>query len=314
MTRGTIRSGVLNVDKPPGLTSHDVVVAVRKMARQRKVGHAGTLDPLATGVLLVCLGQATRISEYLMRTTKTYRATVRLGVSTTTHDADGEVTAEAPVSVSLEDVERALGRLVGHIQQVPPRYSAVKRDGKRLYELARQGIAVDAPPREVRIDELTVADWAPPVFQLDVRCGPGTYVRAVARDLGMALGCGAHLEALRRLSSGSFVASDAVSLPELEAAFSAEASDPFLYPMDAALGHLGAVQFSQEEARRLAMGQSVVAAVDAADETLVRAYAPGDQFVALAYWDERAGAWRPRKVFVHPAELTPDARTDDRDR
>jgi tRNA pseudouridine55 synthase len=243
--------GILNVDKPLGMTSHDVVAAIRKMARPGgvsfsgsarrrpdtsgdrplKVGHAGTLDPLATGVLLVCLGRATRVSEYLMRSPKTYRATLELGVTTTTHDAEGEITSRSPVGMTLEDVAAALPAFVGSIQQVPPRYSAIKRGGRPLYELARQGIEVEVPAREVEVYALDLVTWEPPHLVLDVRCGPGTYVRALARDIGQALGCGAYLSALRRTSSGTFHVSEAVELEILRAAFDDGRVDEYLHPI-----------------------------------------------------------------------------------
>jgi tRNA pseudouridine55 synthase len=313
-------SGILNVDKPPGWTSHDVVAAVRRMARQRKVGHSGTLDPLATGVLLVCLGQATRVSEYLMRSQKTYRGAIHLGVATTTDDAEGEITAEAEVRVTRAQVETAMQDFVGHIQQVPPRYSAIKRDGKRLYDLARRGIHVDVPPRPVDVYRLEITEWAPPVVHVEVRCGPGTYIRALARDLGATLGCGAHLSGLCRLSSGSFKLSEAVRIEQLERAFAAGTGTQFLFPLDTAFAHYPALHLSLEKARQIALGQPV-ADVQGADvrgvnvrgvdvrgadaDTLARAYAPGERFVALVYKDGRGGAWRPRKVFVQPEEIVP---------
>ena len=297
--------GILNVDKPPGWTSHDVVAAVRRMARLRKVGHAGTLDPLATGVLLVCLGRATRVSEYLMRSQKTYKGAIHLGVSTTTDDAEGEITGETEVGVTRAQVETALQGFVGHIQQVPPRYSAIKRDGKRLYELARRGIEVDVPARPVDVYQLQIVDWAPPVVHVEVRCGPGTYIRSLARDLGTTLGCGAHLAGLCRLSSGSFKLSDAVRIEQLERAFATGTGAQYLYPLDAAFARWPALHLSFEMARRLAMGQPVADGQGADADTLARAYAPGERFVALVYKDGHTGAWRPRKVFVQPEEIVP---------
>jgi tRNA pseudouridine55 synthase len=308
----TVLCGVLNVDKPPGPTSHDVVASIRKMARQRKVGHAGTLDPMATGVLLVCLGRATRVSEYLMRSPKVYRATVRLGISTTTHDAEGEVTAEAEVRVTREQVDSVLPQFLGRIHQVPPKYSAIKRGGKRLYELARQGIEVEVPAREVDIVHLQITEWAVPIVQFEVHCGPGTYIRALARDLGELLGCGAHLAALRRVSSGSFSVSDAVTLERLGKAFAKGAVDQHLYPLDIAFRHLPALCLDPETARRLAMGQAVkgdIQGVATGTNGLARAYAPGNRCIALVYRDEQSDTWRPRKVFARPEEIGPSGST-----
>ena len=297
--------GILNVDKPPGPTSHDVVATIRRMARQRKVGHAGTLDPMATGVLLVCLGQATRITEYLMQRPKTYRAAVLLGVSTTTHDAEGEITHEAQVNAGRDQVDAALQQFVGRIDQVPPKYSAIKHHGKRMYELARRGIDVQVPAREVDVHHLRMIRWESPTVHIEVRCGPGTYIRALARDLGAALGCGAHLTALRRLSSGSFDVSNAVDLDRLGKAFDGDQATQFLYPIDTALAHLPVLRLSLDMARRLAMGQQVPGTPEGDGSTLCRAYAPGGRFVALVHRDQHTGKWRPAKVFAHPQEFMP---------
>jgi tRNA pseudouridine55 synthase len=305
--------GILNVDKPLGMTSHDVVVAIRRMAGRQsgvsgslKVGHAGTLDPLATGVLLVCLGRATRVSEYLMRSAKTYRATLELGVTTTTHDAEGEVTSCSQVDVRQDDVLAALPAFTGSIQQVPPRYSAIKRGGRPLYELARRGIEVDVPAREVEVYALDLVAWEPPHVVLDVRCGPGTYVRALARDIGRALGCGAYLSALRRTSSGAFQVSEAVDLPTLRAAFEDGRVDEMLHPIEAAFDQLPVLHLDAEQAWRLATGQFVEGIGEPDTEDMARAHGPDDQFIALVRRDRERGSWRPHKVFIRPEELPPD--------
>jgi len=298
--------GILNVDKPLGLTSHEVVVNVRKLSGQRRVGHAGTLDPLATGVLLLCLGKATRVSQYLMASPKAYRATVRLGISTTTHDAEGQITSRAEVCVQRHELEAALQPFIGHIDQVPPAYSAIKRKGKRLYELARQGISVQVPSRKVDISALRLVDWTPPDVTLDVECGPGTYIRALARDLGRALGCGATLVALRRTQSGQFFAEQAASLEALEGAFAAGAAGHLLYPLDAAFAHLPALHLDAGAAHRLAMGQVVhdpSIAPGLVEQGQARAYGPGGQFVALVSREQEPGNWRPRKVFIEPHDI-----------
>jgi len=178
-------SGILNLDKPAGMTSHDVVVHVRRLLGVRKVGHAGTLDPMATGVLLICLGQATRVAEYLMRSDKVYRAEIRLGVATDTHDAEGKVIKTTQVTVGEGEVREALASFVGQIEQVPPMYSALKRQGVPLYKLARRGIVVERKPRTVKIHQIKLLDWSPPLVTIEVTCSPGTYIRALARDLGL---------------------------------------------------------------------------------------------------------------------------------
>lgn len=296
--------GILNLDKPLGLTSYDVVSVVRRLSGQRRVGHAGTLDPLATGVLVVCLGKATRVTEHLMSWRKVYRVCVRLGISTTTDDAEGEILSEVPVDVSRAEVEAALQQFVGQISQVPPLYSALKRNGRRLYELAREGTHVEVPPRQVDVYGLRIVDWASPLLGLDVECGQGTYVRALARDLGNALGCGAHVVSLRRLRVGLFTVQEALALQELEQVFSSGTIGRHLHPLDTAFHDLPAAQVSAEGARQLAMGQRV-AEVEGPSTAVheARAYDPGGTFVALIARDGESGAWRPRKVFVRPEDI-----------
>lgn len=202
-------NGFLNVYKPVGMTSFRVISLLRRALHTKRMGHGGTLDPAARGVLPIAVGNATRLLEYVP-TDKSYRADVLLGVSTDTHDAEGSVTATAdPGAVTREQVEDALRELASRTTQVPPMASALHHEGKRLYELFRQGRAVDVPPRPVRIDRLVLASFDPPRLVVDVDCGGGTYVRSLARDLGDMLGCGAHLTALERTRSGPFVAEHA---------------------------------------------------------------------------------------------------------
>ncbi|GAP63283.1 tRNA pseudouridine55 synthase [Ardenticatena maritima] len=288
--------GILIVDKPAGMTSHDVVARVRKLARQRKIGHAGTLDPLATGVLVLGLGKATRLLEYLTGHDKRYLAAVMLGQTTTTYDAEGEVVrtyeGEWP---SREAVEAALERFRGEIEQRPPLFSAIKQGGERLYEKARRGENVDVPPRRVIIHELHLLRYAPPLLELDVRCSKGTYIRSLAHDLGEALGTGAFLAALRRTASGPFTIEQAHTLPEIEAAARERRLDELLLPLGAGLETLPAVRLSPEEARRLAQGQFIRAHTPL--DGMVRALL-GDELVALVQYDEQRRAWRPVKVLV----------------
>jgi tRNA pseudouridine55 synthase len=248
-----------------------------------------------------------------MASPKAYRATVRLGISTTTHDAEGQITSRAEVRVQRHELEAALQPFVGHIDQVPPAYSAIKRKGKRLYELARQGISVQVPPRKVDVHALRLVNWAPPDVTLDVECGPGTYIRALARDLGRALGCGAHLVALRRTQSGQFSVKQAANMEALEGAFAAGTASRLFHPLDAAFAHLPALHLDASAARRLAMGQAVRdpspfiapgrAAPGRVDPDQARAYGPGRQFVALVSREQESGFWRPRKVFIEPHDI-----------
>jgi tRNA pseudouridine55 synthase len=209
--------GILVVDKPQGLTSHDVVRQVRRLCRQRQVGHAGTLDPMATGVLLVGVGQGTRIIQFLMDGCKTYRATLKLGESTDTQDAEGRLLESRPwLGVTLDALHRGCADLTGTIRQVPPMYSALKKDGVPLYRLARQGIEVEREARELTIHRIDIEAAELPLVTLLVECSKGTYIRTLAHDLGETLGCGAHLTALRRTRSGCFGEADAISLQDYQ--------------------------------------------------------------------------------------------------
>jgi tRNA pseudouridine55 synthase len=245
-------NGILLIDKPQGMTSHDVVRRVRRLLRTRRVGHTGTLDPLATGVLPVAVGEATRIVQFLMEGDKTYRAVLKLGATTTTQDAEGEVLERRPVEgITTEAVMAAARSFEGVIRQLPPMYSALKKDGVPLYRLARQGIEVERESREVRIDRLQILDVALPLITLEVDCSKGTYVRTLCHDLGLALGTGGHLVALRRTRSGSFTEADCVTLEQLEAD---GAAAPPLLSVDEALRGMPALEVDAEAARRLAVG------------------------------------------------------------
>ncbi|MBL8055517.1 MAG: tRNA pseudouridine(55) synthase TruB [Anaerolineales bacterium] len=287
-------SGLLLIDKPSGPTSHDVVAAVRRGAREKQVGHAGTLDPLATGLLVVCLGAATRLSEYLLGEAKGYQARVRFGQATTTYDAAGEVTAASDRQPERAEVEAALAGFRGPLQQRPPAFSAIKRGGQRAYDLARRGEAVDLAPRPVTIHALRLTDWAPPDCGLEVRCSAGTYIRSLAHDLGQVLGCGAHLAALRRTHSGHFELGAARPLAEWQAAFAAGAWQAHLLPMDAAVPEWPAVPLTADETRRVQNGQAIP--LTAAGHAYGRAYNAAGEFFAVLRADPAAGVWRPEKV------------------
>lgn len=289
------------MDKPSGVTSHDVVDAVRRWAGQRQVGHAGTLDPLATGVLLLCLGQATRVAEYLMAGRKRYRATIVLGTATDTYDADGQVIySGGRTDFGWEEIEAALSGFVGSIEQIPPLYSALKHEGRPLHRLARRGEAVELEPRPVEIDEIVLLDWTPPALICEVACSPGTYIRSLAHDLGQRLGSGAYLAALVRLRSGRFTLEGAVSLERLEEAFRHGQENDYLLPMDEALLDRPAMLFGAEESRRIAQGQAVRGGppADGQGNALCRAYSLDGDFLAVMVYHPETGQWRPQKVFV----------------
>ncbi len=291
-------NGILNVDKPAGLTSHDVVSRVRKLAALRRVGHAGTLDPLATGVLVVALGRATRLLEYVTDQPKTYEAVVRLGQTSATYDAEGPLSPPEPLpELSAETLDEALAPFRGPISQTPPMYSALKRGGRPLYELARQGVTVEREPRQVTIYDLRLLDWRPPDLRLRVVCSAGAYIRSLAHDLGRALGTGGYLTALQRTAIGSFQLADAVALDKL----SADNIVTFLLPPDSAVAHLPALALDGEAARLLRQGQRLPRPAGADEAPLVRAYGPGDDFVGVV--SAAGDVWKPVKIFVDESNL-----------
>lgn len=252
--------GVLNLNKPAGMTSHDVVDAVRRLLGVQRVGHTGTLDPQATGVLPVCVGRATKIAQYLTQADKEYVTTLRLGITTDTLDAAGRETGRAErVEVTREEVEAALPRFRGEIQQVPPLYSAKKYQGERMYRLARRGEDVPRDPIPVRIHALTLLEFAPPLVRLRVACSKGTYARTLCDDLGRALGCGGHLHDLVRTRAGRFALEEAVSLEELETRIREGRLGEVLIPMAEALAHLPAVRLDPEAGPRVLQGQAILA-------------------------------------------------------
>ena len=290
--------GILNINKPSGMTSHDVVLRVRRCTGQRKVGHAGTLDPLATGVLLICLGQATRLTEYLMAGRKIYRAVICLGITTDTYDATGSVIARQPVGeLSLERIGQVLASFEGAIQQRPPAYSAIRQAGRRLYRLARQGVAVQTTPRPVYIEAIRLIAWQSPRLTLEVTCSAGTYIRSLAHDIGQQLGVGGHVAELSRLASGDWRIEQSITLEQLEAAVAVGDWHKLVQPMDGALRQFEAVHLAPETAERVAYGQTVVLGI-AASTPLLRAYAPGGRLLALLEPADGPGLWRPTKVFL----------------
>ncbi|AMV72084.1 tRNA pseudouridine(55) synthase TruB [Desulfuromonas carbonis] len=246
--------GILLIDKSPGMTSHDVVRRLRRLLGTRRIGHTGTLDPMATGVLPVAVGEGTRLVEFLMEGEKEYRATLRLGIATTTQDAEGETVSEASWDmVTPARLEAAAAGLRGDILQLPPMYSALKREGVPLHRLARQGIEVERQPRPVTIRSLELLQVALPLVEILVTCSKGTYIRTLAHDLGAALGCGAHLTALRRTRSGPFVEADCLTLDELEDRTAEQGPLPLLGPR-AALPEMAVVAVEAAAAARLANG------------------------------------------------------------
>jgi tRNA pseudouridine55 synthase len=292
--------GWLCLDKPQSMTSTEAVSRVRRITQARKVGHGGTLDPLATGVLPIALGEATKTVAYVMEGRKHYRFSVRLGEARTTDDAEGEVSAHSDLRPSTAEIETALPSFLGRIEQVPPRFAAVKVEGERAYDLARRGEAVDLAPRPVQVDRFELVERPDPDHvTFEVVCGRGTYVRALVRDLGARLGCFGHVVALRRLQVGPFNEADALSLAALERLVADDALPQALLPVAAALGDMPALALTQPQVERLRAGQTIrvtpalLAGEPEADAT-VRAMAAG-RIVALARL--HGGELSPVRVF-----------------
>ena len=300
--------GMINVNKPAGMTSMDVVRRIKRASRQKRVGHGGTLDPFASGVIPICLGQATRMMEYLIEGTRTYRAVVELGVETDTYDIEGAVTGKGDASgVTLRDIEAAAASFKGNIEQVPPMYSALKRQGRRLYELAREGIEVERKPRHVEVMSIEVLGWSPPLVDLQVHCGRGFYMRSLAYDLGKYLGCGGHLRNLVRLGSGAFHVSDAVALEEAERSFEDGTWERRLHPLDMVVGHLRAAIVGRRIEEMFRHGRPLPGGLHiphGRPREHCRVYSIDGRFVAVMTFDPSAGSWQPDRVFnLHYSDL-----------
>ncbi len=291
MTTSSALFGFLVVDKPKGMTSHDIVAKVRRGIGIKRIGHAGTLDPMATGVLVLCIGAATRLSEYVMGSHKVYTATVRLGVETDSYDADGTVVATTDIShLSPAMIESALQYFQGEIDQIPPMYSAIKQGGKKLYELARQGEAVERAARRVwmsvRLLELSLPD-----VQIEVTCSPGTYIRSIAHDLGERLGVGGHLTALRRVRSGSL--DNPIRWDALTEAMANGTWQRYLIDETTALSNIPTLSLNDQQAQDILHGRAISAG-DAGGAVLCRAYNYG-RFIAIL--QRNTDHWQPVKVF-----------------
>jgi tRNA pseudouridine55 synthase len=288
--------GLLVVDKPVGPTSHKIVSLVRRGIGIRKVGHAGTLDPRASGVLVLCLGAATRLSEYLSTSSKRYEAVIRFGAATKTYDAEGPVTHETGVMPKLKDIKSALPDFRGEIEQTPPPFSAIKVRGKKAYELARAGREVELEPRKVTIELLEVLDYRPPDVILDVECSAGTYIRSLAHDLGQRLAAGAHLASLRRTKAGPFTLEDAIPLPKLEVGFLTGKWEQYLRPAADALPDVPILNIEGERLEKIRFGHRIPAEEKASG--MVRALGPDGELVAILEAVKDGKEWHPRKVFI----------------
>ena len=289
-------SGVLVVDKPVGLTSHDVVQIIRKGTNIRRAGHTGTLDPRASGVLVVLLGPAVRLSEYVSASDKRYQAVVRLGQSTDTYDAEGRITGgSSPVNITEDQFENELKSFIGEIEQVPPPYSAIKVKGKKAYDMARDGEEFDLAPRTIHVYNLDLLEWAPPEAVIDVYCSSGTYVRSLAHDLGEKLGCGAHLVGLRRTKSGRFTLRDAVPLRKLRESFDTGNWYQYLIPAAEALSDWPAMELSNEQVEAVRHGIRIPS--PALQSSWARGINEQGELVALMEFNSETNEWQPKKVF-----------------
>ncbi|MDQ7988445.1 MAG: tRNA pseudouridine(55) synthase TruB [Candidatus Dactylopiibacterium sp.] len=292
--RWQIVDGVLLLDKPAGLSSNDALQKARRLFSAAKAGHTGTLDPMATGLLPLCFGEATKFSNRLLEADKTYAATLLLGVTTQTGDAEGEVVLTRPVGCDEAAVHAACARFLGEIEQVPPMYSALKHQGRALYEYARQGVEIEREARRVTIHSLEVHRIALPEVEILVRCSKGTYIRTLAEDIGEALGCGAHLTALRRTSIGSLEIGQALTL-EAIAEVDEAARPALLAKPDALVAHLDAIQLDASQTDRILHGQAIRLAGDARQ---VRLYGP--HFLGLGEFNG-TGELRPVRLIVFNA-------------
>lgn len=251
--------GVLLLDKPTGFTSNAALQGAKRLYRAEKAGHTGTLDPLASGLLPLCFGDATKFAQALLDARKEYVATIHFGIATATGDAEGEITVERPVAFSRADLEAALQQFLGRIWQVPPRHAALKHEGRAYYQYARAGVEIPRPAREIDVGAIEILQWAPPVVTLRVECGKGTYIRALAEDLGVELGSCAHLAALRRTASGAFTLEGAVTLETLEGGDDA-ARDALLLPVETLVATLPQLDVDAHGARALVQGRTLTAA------------------------------------------------------
>ncbi|MCH7605575.1 MAG: tRNA pseudouridine(55) synthase TruB [Chloroflexi bacterium] len=296
-------NGFINLYKPSGITSMDALRHVKRITGQRKkVGHGGTMDPLARGILPVCFGQATRLMDYVIAGAKRYVMEIKLGVTTTTYDCEGEVVKTGDTSgLTRESIEDALQSFMGLIEQAPPMYSAIKVQGQRLYKLARAGIEVERKARSVEIHNIRIVRCEPPELVLDVESGRGAYMRSLAHDLGEALGCGGHVADLERLSCGAFHADTSLTLEDLEEAGPQGGGwQNHLLPVDWILRDLKSISVGPQAEQFIRHGQSVSLSnpiVEAGYMEQFRAYSTDGRFLAVVRFDRADNAWRPIKVF-----------------
>lgn len=303
--KGRVVDGVLLLDKPYAVTSNAALQTARRLLNARKAGHTGTLDPLASGLLALTFGEATKFSADLLHADKTYIAGIKLGQKTTTGDLEGDFLQNRPVRVNRADIEKALNAFRGDILQVPPMFSALKRDGKTLYDLAREGVSIERQARSVRIEKLEILEFADELLTVEVTCSKGTYIRVLAEDIGEALGCGAHLASLRRTKVGVLSLEDAVTLQALET-MSVDERLATLKPLDALMQTLPAVHLSENDRVRFCHGQRLALGLPSCSR--VRVYGPDEQMVGTARVNER-GVLEPERLIANKKDI--EATNDD---
>lgn len=290
-------SGLLVIDKPTGMTSHDVVQIVRAGTRIRRAGHAGTLDPRASGVLVVLLGPSVRLSEYVSASEKRYQAIVQFGICTDSFDLESPVKKRLPVDISEEELKEAIKEFIGTFEQKPPVYSAVKVGGRKAYDAARNGEEIQLEPREVTVHDIELLDWDAPEAILDVQCSSGTYVRSLANDLGETLGCGATLTGLRRTKSGQFGLRNAIPLRKLQEAFTNGDWYQYLIPASEALGDWYKVDLDETDVENLRHGHRIAAKETMEAGKLARGVDGESELIAILEYVAESQEWQPKKVF-----------------
>ncbi len=303
--KGRVVDGVLLLDKPYAMTSNAALQTARRLLNAQKAGHTGTLDPLASGLLALTFGEATKFSADLLHADKTYIAGIKLGQKTTTGDLEGDFLQNRPVRVNRADIEKALNAFRGDILQVPPMFSALKRDGKTLYDLAREGVSIERQARSVRIEKLEILEFADELLTVEVTCSKGTYIRVLAEDIGEALGCGAHLASLRRTKVGVLSLEDAVTLQALKT-MSVDERLATLKPLDALMQTLPAVHLSENDRVRFCHGQRLALGLPSCPR--VRVYGPDEQMVGTARVNER-GVLEPERLIANKKDI--EATNDD---
>ena len=289
-------SGVMVVDKPVGKTSHDVVQIIRKGTGLRRIGHTGTLDPRASGVLVILIGPAVRLSEYLLTDRKRYEATIRFGAVSDTYDGDGLIQPTGvDVHLTEDQILEAMKAFTGEFDQVPPAYSAIKLQGRKAYELARQGQKVVLPSRKVDVFSFDLVEFNLPEISVDIYCSSGTYIRSIAHELGEKLGCGAYLNGLRRTVSGHFSLRDAITIPDLQACFEEGTWYQHLIPAADSLGGMQEVLLDMEMEAEIRHGRKIPAKFD--DAAIAKAVSEQGELVAILEKSSDAMTWQPKKVF-----------------